>query len=110
VKLSPRDADSWNGLGLAFKGLFRWDEARDAYLRGIEFDPNNYHLWFNLGIYYKEKEQYTEASNAFKKTITLAPSVKKHWDYLLKMLELAGDEKELLIWQKNKSEAFPKEN
>jgi protein O-mannosyl-transferase len=110
VKLSPRDADSWNGLGLAFKGLFRWDEARDAYLRGIEFDPNNYHLWFNLGIYYKEKEQYTEASNAFKKTITLAPLVKKHWDYLLKMLELAGDEKELLIWQKNKSEAFPKEN
>lgn len=39
--LFPTDVDSYNRLGKALTELARYEEARDAYRRALEIDPNN---------------------------------------------------------------------
>ncbi len=41
VEVFPKDVDAFNRMGKALTELGRWDEARDAYGKAMEIDPNN---------------------------------------------------------------------
>jgi hypothetical protein len=41
IELFPNDADAYNRLGRALREQGKYKEARDAYARAVEIDPNN---------------------------------------------------------------------
>ncbi len=46
--LSPDDAQLWDARGTVALGALRWADARTAYQRAIELDPNCFHALVNL--------------------------------------------------------------
>ena len=59
VSLNP-SAPSYVALGLAYRHLGRFDEARKNFQEGLKLDPHNASCLFNLG--YIEKRQGNEAA------------------------------------------------
>jgi len=60
-KLAPQHAKHWFEFGLATQKAQRSAEARDAYLRAVELDPDYPYLRNNLAAAYVELEQPREA-------------------------------------------------
>jgi tetratricopeptide (TPR) repeat protein len=56
-QLAPQQAKHWFELGLALQKAYRAADARDAYLRAQELDPNYPHLRNNLAASYIDLEQ-----------------------------------------------------
>jgi tetratricopeptide (TPR) repeat protein len=44
------DTDAWIALGVAKRGLRKFDEAEAAYRAALELDPGDPRPWFNLGV------------------------------------------------------------
>ena len=58
-------------------GLYRatsqWEKEREALLKAVELNPNNYEAFGYLGWNYKRFGQYKEAVTAFEKWVELSP-------------------------------------
>ena len=56
IEVEPvtHDVDAWIALGVAKRGLRKYDEAEAAYRRALKVDGSDPRPWFNLGILVQE--------------------------------------------------------
>lgn len=73
VGLSPRYADAWADVGVAFMQTRRFAEADSALRQAIALAPQNHLYWFNYGTLLGIRGHLQEAEIAFQKTLELRP-------------------------------------
>ena len=63
----------WFSLGMAYKNLSQWDDAKNAYLKAIELNPQSHESYFNLAyLYFNDNEPY-EAVKCYEKALKITP-------------------------------------
>lgn len=65
--------EGYYGLGLAYAGLEKFDEAIEAYKQAIQYAPEWAHIHAALGAGYANLHQYDVALNAYKTAHDLKP-------------------------------------
>lgn len=68
AQINDTDAEMWNGLGRAYRGLNKPKEAVDAFKKAKAIDPDRPDVLFGLGMSYADlrmKAEAEEALNAF---------------------------------------------
>jgi tetratricopeptide (TPR) repeat protein len=83
VKLDP-SARSYAFLGLSYRHLGRFDEARKYFEAGRKQDPHNVSCLFNMGFIEERQGNHARAEELFQQVIRLKP------DYSEALLELAN--------------------
>ena len=73
LALHPRDARSWNDLGLAQLEAGRPDAARRAWLRATRLDPDYGRAWSNLGAQSMREGRNAEALGPLRRAVQLGP-------------------------------------
>ena len=79
-----KSARAYGFLGLSFRNLGRFDEAKQYFLQGIKIDPKNASCLFNLGFIAERQGDAAEAEARFQETLRFNP------DFPDAMLELAN--------------------
>ena len=51
VELDPTYAAAWNNLGIGYEQLGRFDDARKAYEKALELEPNNTFIRNNYDLF-----------------------------------------------------------
>jgi tetratricopeptide (TPR) repeat protein len=74
LDLDDTYAWAWNGLGLAFAGLERWDEALSSYELAVHYNPNDLWFWHNYGEALMAAHEMSKAVKAFEQAATLDPN------------------------------------
>jgi len=59
--------------GMAYGNLRRYDEAIEAYRRGLKLYPGSSAAWFDLGNSYGMKDRYAEAIEAYTEAARIDP-------------------------------------
>jgi tetratricopeptide (TPR) repeat protein len=77
-------ARSYSFLGLSYRNLGRFDEAKQYFEKGIALDPRSTSCLFNLGFIAERQGDPAVAENYFQKVLTLNP------DFADALLELAN--------------------
>ena len=62
-------AIAWSTKGRVFRSTDRYTDARDAYEKSLDYNPNYYPAQLGKGITLKHLKQYQEANAQFKKTL-----------------------------------------
>lgn len=73
IRLAPKDANSWVGLGETYTNSGRYVAASKAFNRARLLEPTNWIAEFQLGIVQKEIKRYEEAIDAFKQVLEERP-------------------------------------
>jgi len=82
VKLAPKNANLWVGLGLAYRDLNRSENAIYALKRATEIDPKDSRSWNTLGYFYLDGNRSTDARAAFERSTKIAPKDEVAWEGL----------------------------
>jgi tetratricopeptide (TPR) repeat protein len=56
-----RPAGAWNNLGLLYRDLGRYPEAEQAFLEGLENEPDHWHAAYNLARIYLSQARVSDA-------------------------------------------------
>jgi len=95
AQAQPKDARTWQQLGLAYGELGRFDEAAKAYRRAVAADPKSAVLWSSLGEAVARASERDpmppEARAAFAKAAALDPKDPRARYFLAVEQDLAGD-------------------
>ncbi len=83
IELDPA-ARSYAFMGLSYRQLGRFDEARKYFQEGLRKDPRNTACLFNMGYIEERKGNHQAAENFFQETLRSNP------DYPEALLELAN--------------------
>jgi tetratricopeptide (TPR) repeat protein len=79
-----RSARSYAFLGLSYRHLGRFDEAKNYFQEGLKLDPRNPSCLFNLGYIEERQGNHAAAETLFQQTLRVSP------DYSEALLELAN--------------------
>jgi tetratricopeptide (TPR) repeat protein len=79
-----RSARSYAFLGLSYRHLGRFDEAKKYFQEGLKLDPRNPSCLFNLGFIEERQGNHTAAEALLQQTLRVNP------DYSEALLELAN--------------------
>jgi len=79
-----RSAGSYAFLGLSYRHLGRFDEAKKYFQEGLKIDPRNPSCLFNLGYIEERQGNHAAAEALFQQTLRVSP------DYSEALLELAN--------------------
>ena len=74
LHLKPDNVDAWQGLGVSYGVLGKYDDAIAAYREAIKLYPNLPDVWFWLGEAYAETGKQTEALDALDHLRKIDPS------------------------------------
>jgi len=96
IDLAPT-AGSYAFMGLCYRQLGRYDEARKYLMKGLELDPHDPACLFNLGYIATRRGDLPEAENYLQAALKAKP------DHEEAIFELAG----VRMKQKNFQEALP---
>jgi hypothetical protein len=75
TKSEPENAYAWFGLGRAYNGLNRYNDAIDAFWQTLRIDPGDAAAWYNLGSVYFHSGNRTTALQAVKELRRLDPAM-----------------------------------
>lgn len=73
LRLSPKDPNSWMGLGEAYSNSGRFIASAKAFERCLVLDPENWLAQFQAGIVHRQLYNYDEAIAAFKGVLSKRP-------------------------------------
>ncbi len=96
IKIDP-SARSYAFLGLGYRHLGRFDEARKYLEEGLKLNPNNAACLYNMGYIAKRQGKYNQAEKWLEEVLRVKP------DYADALLELATAKMD----QKKYEEAIP---
>jgi len=96
LQLDPSPS-SYAFMGLCYRHLGKFDEAKQFLQMGLKADPNNIPSLFNLGYIAKRQENLVEGERYLRKALRLDP------DYSDALFELGS----LMLEEKKYSEAIP---
>jgi serine/threonine-protein kinase len=71
--ISPRSAESYEGLGDALESQQYFEQAEAAYRRAIALRPGDWVAYKRLGNFYYQRNNYAAAAAEFQKVIDLTP-------------------------------------
>ncbi len=74
VNASGMLAEAYYGLGLAYTGLERFEDAMSAYQRSIAYEPDSAYSHAALASVYTNTYRYTEALDVYKTAVKLEPT------------------------------------
>ncbi|MFQ5691519.1 MAG: tetratricopeptide repeat protein [Nitrospinota bacterium] len=74
LEANPRDADTWNDLGLALHYAGKGQEALEALRRGTKIDPPYQRVWLSLGFVSYRLGLRAEARSALERAVAIAPA------------------------------------
>jgi len=74
LQFNPKDADTYNDLGLAFHYTARPEKAVEILKRGAEVDPSFQRIWLSLGFVLTASGRGEEAKAALNKAIAIDPN------------------------------------
>ena len=81
---TDNSARSYAFLGLSYRNLGRFDEAKQYFQQGLKLDPHNATCLFNLGFIAERQGEAEEAENLFQQALKANP------DFPDALLELAN--------------------
>jgi len=67
------DEGVFYNLGIVYEKMKKFPKAKDAYLRAVELDPQDFDAVYNLGLVYTELKEYEPAIDCFNKIIENDP-------------------------------------
>ena len=70
---NPKDADARVDLGICYKELGNFSEAKNQMKTALQVVPNHLNAHFNLGIVYLSEGNIQESNIWFKRTVALDP-------------------------------------
>jgi tetratricopeptide (TPR) repeat protein len=73
VKWKPPHAGAFHELGCLLASMRRFDEAIEAFRRGLEIAPMTPELWIQLGYAHLNGAGFTEAKIAFDSALNISP-------------------------------------
>ncbi len=75
----PDERDAWYNLGNSLRSEARFEEAKDAYKRSLDIDPNYSWGHANLAVAYSALGQFEESAFHFEKSYELSPANMETW-------------------------------
>ena len=66
LKTDPESPEACNALGSVYFGQGSLNEARDAFLKAIRFEPNFAWAHYNLGLVLQQQKENKEAARHFR--------------------------------------------
>ena len=73
IDLNPRNAEAWNGRGVAYRAKGELDRAIEDHSKAIDLNPDFAQAWNNRGIAYRDKGELKKAIEDHSKAIGLDP-------------------------------------
>jgi len=73
IALDPQYAWAYNGLGLAYAALGRWEEALGSYQQATRYNGGDVWFWHNQGEALMSLGRFPEAVEAFNQALNLNP-------------------------------------
>jgi len=74
LKMNPKDADARVDLGICYKELNKFTEAKNEMKTALRYVPNHINAHFNLGIVCLSEGNIQESNTWFIKTVALDPN------------------------------------
>jgi len=74
IEIDPKYASAYNGRGIAYKNLKRYEEAIADYTRAIDIAPNDAYAYNCRGIAYSDLKRYEEAIADYTRAMEIAPN------------------------------------
>jgi tetratricopeptide (TPR) repeat protein len=93
IRLCPEHADGHFNLGVAYRSLKRWNEARAALERAVQLQPQWPEAQFNLGNCYRDERRIDEAIACFEAALRVRPDYPKALNNLASLLRGRGEAK-----------------
>lgn len=101
LERDPANADAWNNLGVALRGLKRFQASVSCYRRSIALRPRNASTYANMGNVLRDLGRVKEAVQALEQAITLAPDTIDHvYNLGLVLRDMARNEEALVCFDK----------
>ncbi|NMB78058.1 MAG: tetratricopeptide repeat protein [Methanomicrobiales archaeon] len=97
LSADPLDTDSWNTLGDYLMKAGKFQEATEAYERGLEIDPEQPEAWTTLGEARRKLGCYDEALFAFQQALVITPDLVTTWILHAKTLTILGRHEDALV-------------
>jgi tetratricopeptide (TPR) repeat protein len=82
VEIDPSYVMAYNGMGISYDSLGKFDLAADSYKRALTLNPKLDYVYNNLGYSYLLQNELDTAIEAFKKAIALKENDKKYHNNL----------------------------
>jgi Tfp pilus assembly protein PilF len=73
LEISPKSAEVWNKVGIAYQQMFVTLEAEKSYRNALKLDPKNPDVMNNLGSVFYSLHQYGDAERMYKKALKINP-------------------------------------
>lgn len=96
LKLSPQNAECYNILGQTLKAQGKLTNARDIFVKGIQYKIDHIEMQFSLGTVYEYLRAPEQALQCFKVALALAPNSHKVWAKIGTNLEQTGQSNKAL--------------
>ena len=68
-QIFKQDSSIYYNLGIVYEKLKKFNNAKESYLKAIEFAPEEIDATYNLGLVYIELKEYNKAIDCFDKVL-----------------------------------------
>ena len=73
VKINPKYADAWCGMGFAYGNLGDLNKALKCFQKAVKFDPKYEVAWYNMGHSYGELNDHFHEIECYEKSLKINP-------------------------------------
>jgi hypothetical protein len=91
TKSQPENANAWQGLGIGYGRLNRYDVSIEAFRQAIRINPDYVEAWVDLSYVYDELNRHDDAIEACHQAIRINPDFADAWYNIALAYNLSGN-------------------